>query len=679
MTRSASLMLALLCSFAAGSLPSPAAQILLPIETDAYLDSAAANANVNFGSNGSVRVLANGTDGSFCRGLFQLPPQVAAFDTNKLGKAVVSFYLFSDRTEGRNVSLFPLARPFDEHSATWFSADASNAWSSAGGDFDTNFFAVASRGADGFFRWDVTDLLLSPAARSNLLAHGALLRIDEEPLPSGMPRAPFSSSDSANPAERPFLQLSVRPQFSYPIETDAYLDSAAANANVNFGSNGSVRVLANGTDGSFCRGLFQLPPQVAAFDTNKLGKAVVSFYLFSDRTEGRNVSLFPLARPFDEHSATWFSADASNAWSSAGGDFDTNFFAVASRGADGFFRWDVTDLLLSPAARSNLLAHGALLRIDEEPLPSGMPRAPFSSSDSANPAERPFVQIIATARASFPIVDDAHVDSRDANMNFGAASAVKVVVNAATNLDGSVSRGLFKLPPEISALSPDDVDSVEIVFFASRDLTGDRPVTLYPLSQPFATGTGNGSAIPDGASWFSRDGSNAWSSAGGDFDPNRGVEAVKAPLFDPDVRSRFFIWDVTDLIRDPSSRSNLLANGAILLIDESRPRFESDVDDMPRAPFNSSENPDVAFRPFVRVALVARQPSLPLFSTVGDSVALGLGGCTPFVSYRIESSPDLAAPVWAALAYLVSTNGAIEWTGSRQIGWSNAYFRVVAD
>ena len=156
-----------------------AADMVLPIETDAYLDSAAANAAVNYGAAGTVKVLISGTDGSACRGLFQLPPEVGRYDSAKLAKVEVGFYVFKDQTSGRNVTLYPLTRPFVEGTgnadgATWTTCDGTNAWTAAGGDFDVDFPVIGTRDPNGFFRWDVTALLANPAARSNLLAHGAL-------------------------------------------------------------------------------------------------------------------------------------------------------------------------------------------------------------------------------------------------------------------------------------------------------------------------------------------------------------------------------------------------------------------------------------------------------------------------------------------------------------------------
>ena len=467
-----------------------------------------------------------------------------------------------------------------------------------------------------------------------------------------------------------------------PIDADTYLDSAIANANVNYGANGSVKVLINGTDESVCRGLFQLPPETATYEADRVAKAQVCFYLSNtNNINGRNFTLYPLTRTFSESSATWNTYDGTNAWNTAGSDFDTNFPVVGVRGTDGFFRWGITGLLANAAARSNLTTYGALLQIDEFPIPTNMPRAPFTSSDGTTASQRPFVQMIANAHLAFPIVTDAHLDSRDTSKNFGASTSFKVVVNAATNRDGTVTRGLFQLPAEVGIYDPADIESVKVFYFASRDLTGERPITLYPLNQAFAEGTENGTANATGATWNTYDGTNDWATAGGDFDTAHSVEAVKEPILDPDLRARYFSWDITDLLANETVRSNLITYGAIVKIDEGRPRYDTDIDDMPRAPFNSAEHTDVAYRPYVEMVVVPRPVTVPLFTVTENSVAaMDLSDCTPYVSYRIERTRDLAAPDWIAVTNIVSTNGyGTSWSETIGADWTNAYYRIVIE
>ena len=380
-----------------------ASDLLFPIAADTYLDSAGANADLNYGASGSVKALINSSDGSACRGLFQLPPEVGLQDTNAMAKVQVCFYVFKDQTSGRNVTLYPLTRPFAEGSgnadgATWNTCDGTNAWTIAGGDFDASHPVVGARGADGFFRWDITALLTNAATRGNLLNNGALLQIDEIPVPTnGTPRAPFTSSDGTA-AERPYVLWTIAAARSFPIAIDTYLDSRSSNTAKNYGVATTVKALINSSDASVCRGLFQLPPELALYDASDIVSAKVFFYLWQDNTTNLDVTLYPLAQSFAEGSgngatnadgATWTTSDGTNAWTTAGGDFDTNFPILGAKEDildldlhDRFFSWDIAPLLTNAVARSNLLAHGALLMIDEVPVPAtGMPRAPFTSSD----------------------------------------------------------------------------------------------------------------------------------------------------------------------------------------------------------------------------------------------------------------------------------------------------------
>ena len=462
-----------------------------------------------------------------------------------------------------------------------------------------------------------------------------------------------------------------------PIDADTYLDSAAANANVNYGASGSAKVLISSADGSACRVVFRLPAEIGLWDAAKLARVEVLFYVFADQTAGRNVTLYPLTRPFAEAGATWNSADGTNAWTVAGGDFDTNSFAVAARNTNGWFRWDITALLADAAARANLLANGALLQIDELPLPSsGTPRAPFTSSDGATASQRPYVLAALAAPLTFPIATDTYLDSRSSNVakNYGAATTVKVLINSS---DASVCRGLFRLPPELELYAAGDIAEAKVYFYLWQDNTTNLNVTLYPLVRPFAEGTGNGTAPADGATWNTADGTNAWTAAGGDFDVNFPVVGVKEDILDPDLHDRFFSWDITTLLTNDVARSNLLANGALLQIDE----VPVPATGMPRAPFTSADDLSyaAAYRPRLDVKVILRAPVVPEVSIAGGTVAMAIADCTPLVTNRIERTLDLQQTNgWTFVTNVVSSGSATNWTETLPPEWTNVFYRVVA-
>ena len=54
-------------------------------------------------------------------------------------------------------------------------------------------------------------------------------------------------------------------QISFPITADTYVDSRSSNTGKNYGSAITVKVLVNSSDGSVCRGLFQLPSELSAY------------------------------------------------------------------------------------------------------------------------------------------------------------------------------------------------------------------------------------------------------------------------------------------------------------------------------------------------------------------------------------------------------------------------------
>lgn len=208
-----------------------AAQVSFAITTDTYVDSRISNTGKNYGSATTVRAVVNSSDASVTRGLFALPPELNLYTPEQVLEAVISFYVWQDNTGSRNVTLYPLTRPFIEGTgngtapadgATWYTYDGTHDWTTPGGDYDTNYPVIGVKGPildtnqnDRFFYWDITSLLTNAVARSNLVNNGAMLQIDELPIPpSGTPRAPFTSSDDAGYAAeyRPRLSLIIAPQ-----------------------------------------------------------------------------------------------------------------------------------------------------------------------------------------------------------------------------------------------------------------------------------------------------------------------------------------------------------------------------------------------------------------------------------------------------------------------------------
>jgi hypothetical protein len=91
--------------------------IVTTITTTAYIDSRISNQTNNYGQAHTVKVVIDNnvtSDGSICRGLFQLPPLVWTYSPDQIVSAIVVFYVFQDNTGSRNVTLYPLTRSFVE-------------------------------------------------------------------------------------------------------------------------------------------------------------------------------------------------------------------------------------------------------------------------------------------------------------------------------------------------------------------------------------------------------------------------------------------------------------------------------------------------------------------------------------------------------------------------------------
>lgn len=209
----------------------------------------------------------------------------------------------------------------------------------------------------------------------------------------------------------------------------------------------------------------------------------------------------------------------------------------------------------------------------------------------------------------YPITMETQIDSQAPTANFGAGTSAKVVVNGQ---DGSLARALFKVPDAAWSVSSAELVSAKVCFYLWADQTQGRDVRLHPLTEAFVEGTGSGAQTNDGATWYSRDGIQTWTTAGGDFDPGLFVDAVK-----PADGYGWFTWDITSLWDDP----NLGAYGAILkMSDESDPGYPN----MPRAPFTSHESTQYP-HPYVEITTVTAvpEPATGVMLLAGSLLALG--------------------------------------------------------
>ncbi len=244
----------LLLALALASQPARALTNALTITPTAYVDSRVSNQTLNYGRAHTVKALVNSNvtgDGSVCRGLLQLPPQLWAYPPEQVLSAKVVFYVWQDNSGSRNITLYPLTRAFVQGTgtgtlpadgATWLTSDGVNPWTTPGGDFDPAHPVVGVKGSvldpdlnDRFFYWDITALLKNAATRTALQNCGAILRMDEAPPPAaGAARAPFTSSYDLGYASPwwPSLQLTIAPTLAGVSVADGAVWFAISNLTV---------------------------------------------------------------------------------------------------------------------------------------------------------------------------------------------------------------------------------------------------------------------------------------------------------------------------------------------------------------------------------------------------------------------------------------------------------------
>jgi len=173
---------------------------------------------------------------------------------------------------------------------------------------------------------------------------------------------------------------------------------------------------------------------------------------------------------------------------------------------------------------------------------------------------------LASNTFTYQITTDTYLDSLNPTRNYGLSGSDKVVIN---NTGSSVCRTLFDLPTSLWSYSPGDILSATVSFYVWNDNAAGYNVSLLPSTRAFSVGTGNGTASGDGATWLTYDGVNSWTSAGGDFDSANSVVGTRGPVgVNPnDSNGRFFTFDITSLLANPTAEAELQNYGAMLSID----------------------------------------------------------------------------------------------------------------
>ena len=153
----------------------------------------------------------------------------------------------------------------------------------------------------------------------------------------------------------------------------------------------------------------------------------------------------------------------------------------------------------------------------------------------------------------------------DADKNYGVSSALEV-------RGGNYNvRPLFGF--DVSGLGGTTVSATLNVY--NRWSEGvDVSCTVYRLTQSWLEGTGNGSYTDDGATWNTYNGANTWSTPGGDYDTNSGLNFTVTT-----TRGQWFTLDVTPIVQ--YWRANPSENHGLIIISnettDAGPPFYFDI------------------------------------------------------------------------------------------------------
>ena len=143
---------------------------------------------------------------------------------------------------------------------------------------------------------------------------------------------------------------------------------------------------------------------------------------------------------------------------------------------------------------------------------------------------------------------------------------------------------------------------------SNNNADGDGVIQLHPLTDTFTVGTGTQTPfVPSttgGATYLTRDGTTAWTAAGGDYDAayvndsNATLPASKGTV--P------FTWDITSLLANGTTNGELSANGAILVLPDTISQVPLGTQDF--TSLDSANNTSTT--PFITVTLVPRTRDL---------------------------------------------------------------------
>lgn len=244
------------------------------------------------------------------------------------------------------------------------------------------------------------------------------------------------------------------------------------------------------------------------------------------------------------------------------------------------------------------------------------------------------------------ITNDDFIDNSAPTSNYGADAKVKAVSSPEPNMystaNTSFTHVLFQIPAIVfTEFKSGLVTDVTVNYYPYNDSLpapgaknqanigdGDGVMQLYAMTQSWDVGNGVQSPTPvastiPGATWDTYDGTHAWANpnGGGDYDSSLDVvdnnTSLPAGLNNSPTGTTPFTWDITPLLQDASTFTELEDNGALIKMpddpDLSAQELSSQQQDF--VSFQSADN--TSFTPYLQLTLVPEPASVLTVAALG--------------------------------------------------------------
>lgn len=197
---------------------------------------------------------------------------------------------------------------------------------------------------------------------------------------------------------------------------------------------------------------------------------------------------------------------------------------------------------------------------------------------------------------------DTYIDSNPSyDCNHGAmTSSLKAVLNSPS--DGTKTRILLQLPTDTwTTPAGMELESLRLYMYCTQTISDSFAARLYPLTHSFVEGTGTSKSGSNktGATWTTYDGTSLWTTAGGDFDATKYVDAVRASNGRAIATDNWAYWDLTSLAGDAA----LQTYGAIITVAPEDANLITNGYETKA--FNSSDYGTASLRPYVKLTYTA--------------------------------------------------------------------------